>query len=144
MDREFWLRVHGASTHFPIVLLGVSVLFDLLAGLWPDRAARRGLHTAGFFAALIAVLSSFGAVWSGLVISRWQTLGSGSLGHHHAFVWPAFGLSIALVVWRLLMRERAASRAFAIYLTAMAMTSILIVVAAYWGGELALAGDLNK
>ena len=51
MGKEFWLRVHGGSTHFPIVLLFVSVLFDVLGLWWPDRSARRGLHFAGFGAA---------------------------------------------------------------------------------------------
>jgi uncharacterized membrane protein len=144
MDEQFWLRVHGGSTHFPIVLLFMSILFDMLGTFWPERSARRGLHTAGFFAALIGVVSSFAAVWSGLVISHWRISGSGSLFRHHVFVWPAFGISIALVVWRLIMRERASSRAFAMYLAGMAIASVLVVVAGYWGGEMALAGDLNK
>ena len=141
MGKEFWLRVHGGSTHFPIVLLFVSVLFDLLSLCWPDRSARRGLRFAGFCAAFFAVSGTFVAVASGLLISNWRTLGSGSLLRHHIFVWPVFGLSIALVVWRLLMRERAPSRAFGIYLAGMLVASVLVFVAGYWGGELALAGQ---
>ena len=144
MGKEFWLRVHGGSTHFPIVLLGVSVLFDVLGLYWPDRSARRGLRFAGFGAALIAVSFTFVAVASGLLISNWRTLGSGSLLRHHIFVWPVFGISIALVVWRLIMRERASSRAFGIYLLGMLAASALVFAAGYWGGELALAGQAGQ
>jgi uncharacterized membrane protein len=141
MGKEFWLRLHGGSTHFPIVLLFVSVLFDALGLCWPDRSTRRGLHLAGFCAALIGVSFTFLAVASGLLISRWRVLGSGSLLRHHIFVWPVFGISIALVVWRLIMRERASSRAFGIYLVGMVAASALVFAAGYWGGELALAGQ---
>jgi uncharacterized membrane protein len=144
MGKEFWLRLHGGSTHFPIVLLFVSVLFDMLGLCWPDRSARRGLHIAGFGAALIAVSVTFVAVVSGLLISNWRTWGSGSLLLHHIFVWPVFGISIALVVWRLLMGERASSRAFGIYLLGMLGASALVFAAGYWGGELALAGQAGQ
>jgi len=144
MGKEFWLRVHGGSTHFPIVLLAVSVLFDVLGFYWPDRSVRRGLHFAGFCAALIGVSFTFVAVASGLLISNWRTLGSGSLLRHHIFVWPVFGISIALVVWRLIMRERASSYTFAIYLVGMVAASALVFAAGYWGGELALAGQAGQ
>lgn len=144
MAKEFWLRLHGGSTHFPIVLLFVSVLFDVLGLYWPDRSARRGLHFAGFCAAFIGVSFTFVAVASGLLISNWRTLGSGSLLRHHIFVWPVFGISIALVVWRLIMRERASSRAFGIYLLGMFAASALVFAAGYWGGELALAGQVGQ
>src|SRR3954447_9170347 len=143
-DQTFWLRMHGGATHFPIVLLCMSVLLDLLAIYWPDDAARRGLHAAGALLAAVAVMASFGAVISGLVISRWRTMGTGSLLRHHVFVWPAFTISIALVVWRLLMRNRASSRAFLIYICGMALASALTFAAGYWGGETALAGGFAR
>ena len=144
MGKEFWLRLHGGSTHFPIVLLFVSVVFDMLGLYWPDRSARRGLHIAGFGAALVGTSATFVAVASGLLISRWRILGSGSLLRHHIFVWPVFGISIALVVWRLVMRERASSRAFGIYLLGMVAASALVLVASYFGGEMALAGQAGQ
>jgi uncharacterized membrane protein len=144
MDSQFWLRVHGGSTHFPIVLLAVSVLFDLLGICWPDKSARRGLHIAGLCAALIAVLASFAAVASGLIIGRWRLLGTGSMLQHHIFVWPGFGFSIALIVWRLIMRDRASARAFGVYVVGMAGASALILIAAYFGGEMALAGNSGQ
>jgi uncharacterized membrane protein len=113
-DQTFWLRMHGGATHFPIVLLFVSVVLDVLALCWPDQSARRGLQSAATLLAAVAVVASFGAIASGLVISRWRTMGTGSLLRHHLFVRPAFTVSIGLVVWRVIMRERATPRAFAI------------------------------
>jgi len=143
-DQGFWLRVHGGATHFPIVLLFVSVLLDLVALCWRAQPARRGLHAAAALLASIAVVASFGAVISGLIISRWRTLGTGSMLRHHIFVWPAFAISIALVIWRLIMRDRASSRAFLIYVSGMAIASALTFAAGYWGGEMALAGELSR
>jgi hypothetical protein len=143
-DQGFWLRLHGGATHFPIVLLFVSVLLDGLALCWPDKRARPGFHSAAAVLASIAVVASFGAVISGLVIGRWRTMGTGSLLRHHLFVWPAFALSIALVVWRLLRGERASVRGFAIYIGGMTVASALMFAAGYWGGEMALAGELNQ
>src|SRR3954452_20726183 len=143
-DQTFWLRMHGGATHFPIVLLFMSVLLDLLAIYWPDDGARRGLHAARALLAAIAVIGSVGAVISGLVISHWRTMGTGSLLRHHVFVWPAFSISIALVVWRLLMRDLASSRAFGIYICGMALASLLTFAAGYWCGEMALAGGFAQ
>ena len=101
-------------------------------------------YAAAALLASIAVIASFGAVISGLIISRWRTLGTGSMFRHHVFVWPAFAISIALIVWRLIMRERASSRAFRIYVIGMAIASALTFAAGFWGGEMALAGELGR
>lgn len=141
MDREFWLRLHGASTHFPIVLFGVSVLFDSLGNFWPNDSRRSGLRSAGFFCALLGVVGAIGAVISGILISRGRMMGTGLLLRHHQFVWPGVAISFALVAWRVTVRDRASSRAFCFYLAGMMLASALVFVAAYFGGELVLAGN---
>jgi len=35
MNASFWQRIHGGSTHFPIVLVLASVIFDFIA--WRSR-----------------------------------------------------------------------------------------------------------
>src|SRR5258706_5350856 len=107
MSSDFWAKMHGGATHFPIALVMVSALFDM-AGLFfsdnPGKTRRAGLHSAGFYTIVLGALGSFGAVGSGLVMSRGQLLGHGNLARHHAFLWPAFGLLIALAGWRLVVR----------------------------------------
>jgi len=141
VGEEFWLRLHGASTHFPIVLFGVSVLLDSLGTLWRNESRQGGLRTAGFVCALIGVVGSIGAVISGILISRGRLMGTGLLLRHHQFVWPGAAIALLLVAWRLKARDRASVRAFRFYLAGMAVASGLVFVAAYFGGELVLAGD---
>ena len=128
--------MHGGSTHFPIALVFMSLLSDLAGYAWPGESRRRELHATGFYLIVAGALSSFGAVLSGLVISKWVIVGTGLTAKHHLFAWPAFALMIALATWRLITRREASRRGFAIYLAAMVLTSVLIATAGYWGGEM--------
>lgn len=143
MSSDFWAKMHGGATHFPIALVMVSALFDM-AGVFfsdnPGKTRRAGLHSAGFYTIVLGALGSLGAVGSGLVMAKGQLLGQGNLARHHAFVWPGFGLLITLAVWRLVVRDRASARAFKIYLAGSMLTAVLISAAGYWGGELLLNG----
>ena len=123
------------------MLLGVSVLLDSLSIFWPNESKRPGLRSAGFFCALIAVLGSFGAVASGILISRGRLMGTGLLLRHHQFVWPGVAISLALVIWRLSRRDHSSTAGFRIYLAGMTLASASIFTAAYFGGELVLQGD---
>ncbi len=135
--------MHGGMTHFPIALVMASIAFDLAGVVVPERAdksRRSGLRAAGFYTLILGALSSFGAVLLGLVISHGEIWGRGNLAHHHTLLWPAFGLVIALAVWRLVVGNHASNRAFKIYLVALVVTGVVISAAGYWGGELLLNG----
>jgi cytochrome c oxidase cbb3-type subunit 3 len=45
------------------------------------------------------------------------------------------------VAWRVIVRDRASFRALCIYIAGMMLSSAFVFVAAYFGGELVLAGD---
>lgn len=141
MNASFWQRMHGGSTHFPIVLLLVSVVFDFVAWRSRDEGLRRGLQMAGLGSAVVGVLGGLGAVISGLVMSRGQMLGSGYEKFHHLFVWPAFGLGAVLVAWRLFQPGRTPWRNFGVYLAGMGIASALMMGAGYWGGEMLLGAE---
>jgi len=141
MNALFWQRMHGGATHFPIVLLMMSVVFDFVAWRWHDEALRRGLQLAGLGSAVVGVLGGVGAVISGLVMSRGEVLGHGYEKFHHLFVWPAFGLSAVLVAWRLCRRGRISGIVLGVYLTGMAVASGLMMGAGYWGGEMLLGAE---
>jgi uncharacterized membrane protein len=143
MDNSLWVKMHGGTTHFPIALVMASIAFDLAGLLVPDNAdksRRMGLRAAGFYTLVLGALGSFGAVASGLVISHGQIWGRGNLARHHLFLWPAFGLVIALAVWRLVAGNHASNQAFKIYLAMSLITAALMGSAGYWGGELLLNG----
>ena len=136
----FWANIHGGSTHFPIALLFSSFLFDAAGYGLHRKAFSRDLHVAAFYALLLGALASFVAVLSGLIISGWQFKGGGTLAKHHLFVWPAFGLIVALAVWRLIVRDKASRPAYGGYIAASLVATGLMLAAGYWGGELGMGG----
>jgi mono/diheme cytochrome c family protein len=141
MDPLFWQRMHGGSTHFPIVLLLASVAFDLIACRVRDLSLRRGLHAAAHYSAAVGVLGGCGAVLSGLAMTEGELLGSGLERMHHLFIWPAFALAVALVGWRFLRHEGFRPRNLRVYLTGMSLTSALMMGGGYWGGEMLLGAE---
>lgn len=112
-----------------------SFLFDTAAYFWREPY-KRDLHVAGFYALLLGAAATFVAVLSGLIISAWKFFGHATLAVHHDYVWPAFGLMIALAVWRLVVRDTASRPAFGTYLVFALVTAGLMAAAGYWGGEL--------
>jgi len=140
MTGSIWVKMHGGTTHFPIALLIASVLFDLIGYALQREPHTRDLHMAAFYALMLAALGSLAAVLSGLIISGWQVFGDGLLAKHHDFVWPAFALLVGLAVWRLVVRQRASRRAYALYLACSVVSAGLMAAAGYWGGEMLLGG----
>ena len=132
----FWGSIHGGSTHFPIALLFSSFFFDVAGFTLHQKTWSRDLHIAAFYALLLGALASLVAVLSGLIISHWQFSGSGLLAKHHLFVWPAFGLIVALAVWRMVVRDTASRPVYGVYLAASLVATGLMLAAGYWGGEL--------
>ena len=136
MNQTFWARIHGGTTHFPIALLMVSVVFDHAGFWWRSELRGREFRVLGFYSLLIATAASPVAVLSGLMLSKGILLGTGMLALHHYFIWPAFGLLIGLAVWRLVVRERASRRARGCYLAVASLTLGAMMTAGYWGGEM--------
>lgn len=137
---DIWGNLHGGSTHFPIALLPASLLFDALGSGVRAEDRRRDLHAAGYYALLLGALASFMAVLSGMIITHWQFAGEGTLAKHHLYVWPAFGLLVALGVWRLIVGVRASRVGMGLYLLATLVTTGLMLASGYYGGELLSGG----
>jgi len=135
--------MHGAATHFPIALVSVSFALDALGFALAGRGVVRDLHAAGYWTLLVGAVASIGAIASGIMLTRGQVLGHGALRMHHLFVWPAFGLMIALATWRAIIGRRATRGLFAGYLAGAALAVGLLMTAAYWGGELMLSTGTN-
>jgi uncharacterized membrane protein len=137
-DAGFWDRVHGGSTHLPIALALTSALVDVVGSIAPPGRIRESCRFSGYFALLLAALGAVPAVVSGLVLTKWDAVGSGVTLLHHYLVWPSFGLLIALTVWRSIVRHRSSRMGFSIYLVAILTTAVLISATGFWGGELVL------
>jgi uncharacterized membrane protein len=136
MDPGLFAKAHGATTHFPVALALGSLLFESVAFGVGNRPIARTLRAAGYWSIALGAVGSLGAVASGLLMTQGGVLGHGALRLHHQFVWPAFGLLVTLATWRVLTGERATRRASAVYLAALGLMAVLMLAAAYWGGEM--------
>ncbi len=134
-----WAKAHGATTHFPIALVMVSTALDAVGFVAAGRPVARDLHAAGFWTMIAGAFGSIGAVASGLAMMRGSVLGHDALRLHHLFVWPAFGLLIALATWRVAMGRRLTRPMLGGYLLAAAAMAGLMSAAGYYGGEMMIA-----
>jgi uncharacterized membrane protein len=138
MNSLFWSRVHGGATHFPIALILAGALFDTLS-LFTRRSARHAdFGVLGYWLVILGALGSFGAVVSGLALSKWTVGGTGLVFWHHLFVWPAFALIVALGTWRFLVGAKPPHYAFVVYLGILVVSCGLIGAAGFFGGEMLL------
>jgi len=138
MNSLFWERAHGGLTHFPIALIFVATLFDVLSFFWDRSSKRRDFNSIGYWLVILAALGAVAAVFSGLALSKWKIMGTGLMRLHHLFVWPAFALILALTVWRVVVRNEFSRRAFVSYLIAACCACALIGAAGFVGGEMLL------
>ena len=121
-----WDRIHGAMTHFPIALLLFSAACDFVSVALKKLPFARGLRLVSFYGLAVAALASLGAVVSGIALTKGDLWGRGDLGWHHRFVWPAFGLPVALAVWRLVVRDTMSRFGLSLYLILMLLVSFRI------------------
>jgi uncharacterized membrane protein len=135
-----WEQLHGAMTHFPIALLLFSAVCDFGSVPLKKFAFAGELRKASFYGLAVSAVVSIGAVVSGIALTKGNMWGRGELGAHHRFIWPAFGLLMALAVWRLIVRDQMSRGGFYLYLFLMFLTSGLVAAAGYFGGELLLGG----
>ena len=143
MDSQIWVKLHGASTHLPVAMVLCASVCDAAAVLLWTRPLGRDLRTAGHYMWLAGAAGSVLTVISGLVMTKGEMLGHGALRWHHLFAWPAFGLIVALAVWRLLAGRQASRRGFACYVAVALLTAGLTAAVGYWGGEMAISSGLS-
>jgi uncharacterized membrane protein len=135
-----WDKLHGATTHFPIALLLFSTLCDFVSVTFKKLPFARGLRVVSLYGLAVAALGSLGAVVSGIALTKGDLWGRGYLGWHHRFVWPAFGLLVALAVWRSVVRDEISRVGLCLYLVLMLLASGFVAAAGYFGGEILLSG----
>src|SRR4051812_11493927 len=134
-DPSIWSKLHGATTHFPIALMLVSAFCDGLSLIPGDAERQRNLRFTATLTIVLGALGSYGAVASGLLMTKWQAWGHGTLLRHHQFVWPAFALMTGLATWRFLSLRTPGQKPAAIYLPLMLLAAAAMSAAGYWGGE---------
>jgi uncharacterized membrane protein len=135
-----WDQLHGAMTHFPIALLLFSAACDFASVVLHKFAFARELRRVSYYGLAFSAIASVGAVVSGIALTNGNMWGRSDLGWHHRFIWPAFGLLVALAVWRLMVRDEMSRTGLWLYLILMFITSGLMAAAGYFGGEMLLGG----
>src|SRR3954469_6559855 len=115
IDPSSWSKLHGAATHFPIALMLVSTFCDGVSLLPFDAEKQRGFRFAATLTIVLGAFGGYGAVASGLMMTKWQMWGHGTLLRHHQFVWPAFALMTGLATWRIVARRDPAQKPTATY-----------------------------
>jgi len=136
LPSDFWVKLHGASTHFPIAMVLGGCAFDVLALLSWEKPLGRNAKIAALYALVLGALGGMSAVVSGLVLTKGEIWGTGALRWHHRFVWPAFALLVAASIWRLVVGDKLTRRVFFGYVSVELVLTALMAAAGYWGGEL--------
>jgi uncharacterized membrane protein len=136
MEPALWSKWHGATTHFPIALMFVSVFCDLVAFFGRETVFRRQFRFAGSLTAILGALGSYAAAATGIAITGGQLWGHDTMLRHHQFVWPAFILMTVLAAWRAASRGEPSRKAEILYLGLACLSALLVGGAGYWGGEL--------
>jgi len=136
MLSDFWAKLHGASTHFPIAMVFGACAFDLLSVVAWGKPWARDANVAGTYTLTLGALGGILAVVSGLDLTKGEMWGGGALRWHHLFVWPAFTLMMAIAGWRLVVRDKLTRRSYVIYVTVELVLTGLTAAAGYWGGEM--------
>jgi len=136
MEPAAWSKLHGAVTHFPIALMFVSAFCEGVSLLAGRAEWQRAFRAAGAITIVLGAMGSYLAVASGLIMTKGQIWGHGTMLRHHQFVWPAFALMTGLASWRVAKLRRTAQRPGPTYLGLMFIAAGLMGGVGYWGGEL--------
>jgi uncharacterized membrane protein len=125
-----WQHLHGASTHFPIVLLLLAVGFDLGALVFKKeswRVVAFWCFLVGALFTLPSVLSGLSGAngWLGVTEKEKWFVEAGSKGEqflvrHRNLALITGGASLALALWRVLNKDRMRGGVFYLWL-ALAM-----------------------
>ncbi|THF72934.1 DUF2231 domain-containing protein [Cohnella fermenti] len=124
-----WDNKHFIITHFPIVLLLVSFLFDLAALIWK----KKDWHTAALVCLVVGTLCTIAAVLTGPRMMRNEGVET-----HELYGTMTMYLAIALSVVRLgivLWKKRDIGRN-PIYLIVALVAVVLVMYTAHLGGKM--------
>lgn len=132
-----WQHIHGASTHFPIALLAVSLFFDLGALLF----RRPNWRSAAFYTLLLGAIATIPACLSGLTGGQgWfgnEPWTSGPIYNHRLISLLTSGVALILALWRCLRRDKLKAGEFVVYLILMFLAVVGVGYAGWLGAYVA-------
>ncbi len=127
--------LHPMLVHFPIALLITSVLFDVL-GAW---LTRESLREGALWLLVLGVLTGLAAFASGDVAAEAAEkagVAESLIETHEHLAGATLGVFGALLVWRLLLRNRFSPRTRVAYLMVAIVGLGLLSATGHYGGSL--------
>lgn len=126
--------LHPVFVHFSVALTVVSLLFEILALVWPAAA----LGPSGLYSLAAATVCTLPTLVTGALSRRHLPLEEGParawLRTHMALGPLFFGLLLVLLVWRITLWQHHAMTVG--YLALLALAVVLLLIQGYIGGEL--------
>jgi len=129
-------NIHPLFTHFPIALLLAVPLIDLIGIIRRED----WYHRASLLVLFLGVLGAIAAVTTGLLAE--ESVPHPDAAHslielHEAFALTALGLAVAMLLWRLAVRNRrSAGMLLALLAAEVLFLCGPITVTGYFGGQL--------
>lgn len=127
--------IHPMVVHFPIALLTVSLLFDLISMRWKSASFR----DAGLYTLLAGLLGAAAAVVTGAIAEETvedSDIPEALLNIHETLGYATLALFIGLLGLRLLMRRGVVREIPALYVTLGFIGVVVLLVTGYYGGVL--------
>ena len=128
-------NIHPVLTHFPIVLLTLSLLFDGLGAL----LRRADLERIGSWAQLLGIAALAVTIGTGLAARNGQTIGAEAVDviqMHQEIAFAVVAIASLLLLWRIAGRLRLPDKHRSIYLLLSLAMVTLLWVGAWYGGKL--------
>jgi uncharacterized membrane protein len=127
--------IHPMVVHFPIALLIVSVIFDLIAMRWRTKSFR----DASFYTLIAGLIGAAAAVLTGAwaeEVAEGKGIPESVLEIHETLGYATLALFIGLLGLRLLMRRGVVREIPALYVTFGLIGVVVLLVTGYYGGVL--------
>jgi uncharacterized membrane protein len=128
-------HLHPMLVHFPIALLIISVLFDVIGVAFKRDSLREG----ALWLLVLGLLGGLGAVLSGGMaeeVAEKAGIAKALLERHETWAFVTMGIFGVLFVWRLFLRNHFTALTLAIYLVIASIGIGTLGVTGYFGGDL--------
>ncbi len=135
-------NIHPLFVHFPIALLTVFVLLDLVGSLFSKPVWRM---VAGWFL-YVGVIMTAATVAAGLVAEKSVAHGGNVhdiMERHETLALTVLGLAILLAVWRFIAQGKLTGGANIFYLCLAVLMNIVLIFAADMGGLMVYKYGVN-
>lgn len=127
--------IHPMLVHFPIALLFVSFLFDLIFFLTGREEFKKG----GFWLLLLGWVAGLAATLSGVLsedLVEKAGVPKSAIERHEFFAFMTLGLFAGLILVRAWIRNRWSYNHRLIYIGGALVGLFILATTGYWGGDL--------